>query len=156
MLNNSPLYLKLSNIFAMAQQAVLEPELGPIFTDKAPFQLPEEFREGFAKYFPYVAFVLLPLSLLAILFGGGVAVLSGFFLNIRVSLALLVMVAALIVGALAIPGLFKRTRESWTKLYIAELLYILSAIIGFDIVSILISFLIGLFILFQVRSKYVN
>ncbi len=140
----------------MAQQAVLEPELGPIFTDKAPFQLPEEFREGFAKYIPYVAVVLLPLSLLAILFGGGMAILSGFFLNIRVSLALLVMVASLIVGALAIPGLFKRTRESWTKMYIADLLYILSAIISFDIVSIIISFLIGLFILFQVRSKYVN
>ena len=104
----------------------------------------------------YVALVLLPLSLLAILFGGGVAILSGFLLNIRVSLALLVMVAALIVGALAIPGLFKRTRESWTKMYLAQLLYILSAIIAFDIVSIIISFLLGLFILFQVRSKYVN
>lgn len=155
-LKNSVLYLKPLNFLVMAQQAVLEPELAPIFTDKAPFQLPEEFKEGFAKYIPYVAVVLLPLSVLAILFGGGVAILSGFFLNIRASLSLLIMVASLVVGLLAIPGLFKRTRESWTKMYIAELLYILSAIVSFDIVGILISFVLGLFLLFQVRSKYVN
>ncbi|TAE29629.1 MAG: chromate transporter [Cytophagales bacterium] len=140
----------------MAQQAVLEPELAPLFTDKAPFQLPEEFKEGFAKYVPYVALILLPLSLLAILMGGGAALLSAFTLNIRASLSMLIIVASLIVGALAISGLFKRTRDSWTKLYIAELLYILSAIVSFDLIGILISFLVGLFILFQVRSKYVN
>lgn len=156
MLKNSDLYLKPLNTYLMTQQTVLEPELAPLFTVKAPFQLPEEFKEGFAKYVPYIAVVLLPLSVLAILFGGGVAILTGFFLDIRVSLALLVLVASLVVGLLAIPGLFKRTRESWVKLYISELLYILSSIISFEIITAILTFLIGLFILFQVREKYVN
>lgn len=140
----------------MAQQAVLEPELGPIFTDKAPFQLPEEFREGFAKYAPYVLAVLSPLYVLSILLSGGAAIISGFFLHIGYSLSMLVAITAMVIILLAIPGLFKRTRESWTKLYIAELLFILSALIGLNIVTGIISFLIGLFILFQVRSKYIN
>ncbi|KAB7732724.1 chromate transporter [Rudanella paleaurantiibacter] len=138
----------------MTQQAVLEPELAPLFTEKAPFQLPEEFREGFAKYVPYIAVIFLPLSMLAIIFGGGVAILSGFFLNLRASLSLLLVVASLIIGVLAIPGLFKRTRESWTKMYVAELLYIASAIISFDIIGVILSFLLGLYLLFQVRGKY--
>ncbi|MBO0949521.1 chromate transporter [Fibrella forsythiae] len=146
----------LNLIIVMAEPAVLEPELAPIFTSKAPFQLPDNIKEIIVKVAPYVSVILLPLSVLAIVLGGGVAILSGFFLNIRASISLLIIVAALVIGILAIPGLFKRTRESWTKLYLAQLLYLLSSIVSFDVFGFIISFLIGLFMLFQIREKYTN
>ena len=67
----------------MSQPAILESELAPFFTVKAPFQFPINFREGFVKYWPIVSLILLLLALPAILafLGIGVALMPASFLG---------------------------------------------------------------------------
>ncbi|MBO0929843.1 chromate transporter [Fibrella aquatilis] len=140
----------------MTQPAVLENELAPIFTTKAPFQLPEEAKDLIVKIMPYIAVVLLPLSILAILFGGGLALLSFFTLHLGASLALIIMIIAIVVGLMAIPGLFSRSRDGWSKTYLSQLIWIVSMLVEFHILSAVISFLLGMYLLFQIRDRYVN
>jgi len=138
----------------MAQQAILEPELASIFADHVPFQLPNSVRNSLVHYLPYVLALLLPLSLLILVFSGGLALLDGFALHLKSSLSLLVGALSLVWGMLALPGLFRRTRRGWATLYRAELLYCLSALIGTDLGGLLLVFVLGFYLLFQIRTHY--
>ena len=144
----------------MAQPAVLESELAPYFTTKAPFQFPLNFREGFVKYWPIVSLVLLLLSLPAILaflgigaafmpvsFMGGLG--TGFFYTVVMVFALI----GVVLRALALPGLFNRTRSGWVLSYYAQLLSILGSVLSISIIGVLIG-LLFLLLLFQVRDYY--
>ena len=144
----------------MNQSAVLETELAPYFTTKAPFQFPINFREGFVKYWPVVSLVLLFLALPAILaflgigafflpvsYAGGVGVGVGYTITMVLSLA------GLVLGVMALPGLFNRKRSGWVFSYYAQLISVLSGIFSFSLVGILLS-LLFLMLLFQVRDYY--
>ncbi|RIV21677.1 chromate transporter [Fibrisoma montanum] len=144
----------------MAQPAVLESELAPYFTTKAPFQFPVNFREGFVKYWPIVSLVLLLISLPAILaflgigaafmpvsFLGGLG--TGFFYTVVMVFSLI----GVVLRALALPGLFNRTRSGWVFSYYAELLSILGSLLSISIIGVLFG-LLFLLLLFQVRSYY--
>ena len=142
------------------QQALLESELAPYFTEKAPFQIPLNFREGFVRYWPIVSLVLLILALPAILFflGLGTALLpasflggisGGFIYTVSMSIALLTFV----LRVAALPGLFNRRRQGWVLSYYAELINIASNLLTLSLVGILFD-LLWLLLLFQVRSYY--
>ena len=144
----------------MAQPAVLEAELAPYFTTKAPFQFPINFREGFVKWWPIVSLILLILALPAILaflgigaafmpvsFMGGVG--AGFTYTIVMVLSLI----RLVLGGLALPGLFNRKRQGWVLSYYSELLAIVLSIFSFSLIGILLG-LLFLMLLFQVREYY--
>ena len=142
------------------QQALLESELAPYFTEKAPFQIPLNFREGFVRYWPIVSLVLLILALPAILFflGLGTALLpasflggisGGFIYTVSMSIALLTFV----LRVAALPGLFNRRRQGWVLSYYAELINIASNLLTLSLVGILFD-LLWLLLLLQVRSYY--
>lgn len=144
----------------MNQSALLEAELSPYFTTKAPFQFPVNFREGFVKYWPVVSLVLLLLALPAILafLGIGIAFMPVSFMGgvgagFGYTIVMILSVTRLVLGAMALPGLFNRKRSGWVLSYYAQLLSVLTSILSFSLIGILLS-LLFLMLLFQVRDYY--
>jgi hypothetical protein len=135
--------------------AILENELSTFLIDKAPVQLPDNFKEGFVKYFPYVLLVLMVLSALAVIpLVIGIAVLlatGAVYSLVLVAIGLV----SIILNVMALPGLFKQQRGSWVLAYYADLLGLLSNILSISVVGIVISILF-LFVMFQVKSYYKN
>lgn len=127
---------------------------------KAPFQLPDEVREFLVKFGPWIALVLLILSLpgLLVMLGvgtvlmpfGGVGYAAGFtYLTV-------VLLAQLVLLGMALPGLFKRQMSAWKLLFYSQLVGIVFSLLIGSILGALIGGLIGLYILFQVRPLYVH
>lgn len=125
---------------------------------KAPFQLPENAREWIVKFGPWITVVLLilllPLLLVALGIGavfipfGGVGYAAGFgIMTIVLIIELGLMIAAL-------PGLFARKMAGWTLLFYSQLVGIVYNVFTGNVVGGLLMGLIGLYILFQVRTKY--
>lgn len=144
----------------MAQPALLETELAPFFTTKAPFQFPYNFREGFVKYWPIVSLVFLLLALPGILafLGIGAAFMplsymGGAELGLGYTIAMVIGLARIVLGFMALPGLFNRKRAGWVLSYYAQLLSIVSSIFSFSLIGILLG-LLFLMLLFQVRDYY--
>ena len=125
---------------------------------KAPIQIPENAREWIVKFGPWITVVLLilflPVLLVALGIGaafmpfGGVGYAAGFgIMTIVLIIELGLMVAAL-------PGLFARKMAGWTLLFYSQLVGIVYNLFTGSIVAGLLMGLIGLYILFQVRTKY--
>ena len=127
---------------------------------KAPFQLPAEVREFFVKFGPWIAVVFLILSLpaLLVLLGvgtalmpfGGVGYAAGFgYLTV-------VLLAQLVLLCVALPGLFKRKMSSWRLMLYSQLIGIVFNLLSGAIIAAIVFGLIGLYILFQIRTLYVH
>ncbi|PIV09853.1 chromate transporter [Candidatus Roizmanbacteria bacterium CG02_land_8_20_14_3_00_36_15] len=119
---------------------------------KAP-QLPQGLREFLVKIAPYLAIVgvvivtiLAPFSFLGGLKGG-----LGYGSGLIFTLVTLVM---LIMEAMAVPGLFKRTTKGWRLLYYAALVSGVQTLLSFNLGGLVIGTGISLYILFQVRGYY--
>lgn len=144
----------------MDHPAVLENELAPYFTTKAPFQFPVNFREGFVKYWPIVSLVLLLIALPAILafLGIGAAFIpfsyaGGVGLGLTYTIAMVISLGRLLLGGFALPGLFNRKRQGWVLSYYSQLLSVFASVFSFSLLGILLS-LLFLMLLFQVRDYY--
>jgi hypothetical protein len=144
----------------MAQPAVLETELAPYFTTKAPFQFPINFREGFVKWWPIVSLILLILALPAILafLGIGTALMPASFMGgisvgFTYTIVMVLSLIRLVLGGLALPGLFNRKRQGWVLSYYSELVAIVLSVFSFSLIGILLG-LLFLMLLFQVREYY--
>ena len=127
---------------------------------KAPFQIPGEIREFLVKFGPWIALVLLALSLqgLLLMLGigtamvpfGGVGYAAGFtYLTV-------VLLAQLVLLGLALPGLFSRKKSAWTLMFYSQLIGILFSLLSGLFLGAIIGDLIGLYVLFQIRLLYVN
>lgn len=133
---------------------------------KAPFQLPVKAKDFLVQYGPWISLVLLIIAavaiipLLALALGltvitlpfqaaaGAVYVTTGNYLQLGIGIASMVM------QAIAIPGLLKRKLSGWHMAYYASLLSIVGSLISGHIVSAILSLLISMYILFQIRSYY--
>ena len=133
-----------------------------LFVDKAP-ALPEGFKSFIVKVGPYVvvvALIFIGLTLLSAIpflfvtggiftaFGGG-----GMLFGLRMMLFTVLGVVNLVLLLMAVPGLFKKTMTGWTYLFYASLLNIATNILTVSLVSVILS-IVGLYILFQIRSCY--
>ncbi|MCR4376443.1 MAG: chromate transporter [Acidobacteria bacterium] len=127
---------------------------------KAPFQIPAEIKELLVKFGPWIALVLLVLSLpgLLLVLGigtafmpfGGVGYAAGFtYLTV-------LLLAQLVLLVMALPGLFKRKMSAWKLMLWSQLVGIVLSLLSGSILGAIIGGLIGLYILFQIRSLYVN
>ena len=127
---------------------------------KAPFQLPGEVKEFLVKFGPWIALVLLVLSLpgLLLMLGLGTAFMpfGGVSYGVGFSYLTVVLLAQLVLLGLALPGLFKRKMSAWRLMFYSELVSILFSLLIGSIVGAILGGLIGLYILFQIRSLYVN
>lgn len=125
---------------------------------KAPFQIPDAGRELIVRFGPWITLVLLilllPLLLVALGLGalvipfGGVGYAESFsLLTIFVIVEIGLMIAAL-------PGLFARKMTGWTLLFYSQLVAVVHSLLMGNIIGGLLTALIGLYILFQVRPLY--
>lgn len=112
------------------------------------------------KYWPIVSLVLLLLTLPAILafLGIGAALMpvsfmGGAGIGIGYTIAMVITIVRIVLGALALPGLFNRKRQGWVLSYYAQLLSIVASVFSFSIIGILLG-LLFMMLLFQVREYY--
>jgi hypothetical protein len=125
---------------------------------KAPVQLPEPAREFIVRFGPWIALVILILSLPPLLIALGLGALltpfGGYYYTVGygyLTIFVLVQVGLLVA---ALPGLFARKLSGWKLLFYSQLIGLVFSLLTGAIVSGLLGALIGLYILFQVRTKY--
>ena len=144
--------------------ASLEETLALYFGEKAP-PMPPNIKELLVKVAPWVTLVLLVITLPAVLIVLGLGALAaplaflsgaqtGVSYGITYILAMVIIGVSVVLEGLSIPGLFRRTRQGWRYAYWATLVGIAGNLIGFNIVSALVTALVGFYILFQIRSYY--
>jgi hypothetical protein len=125
---------------------------------KAPFQIPEGGREFIVKFGPWITLVLLIISLPALLFVLGVgtffAPMAGVAAASSFGISAIFLIVQLGLRIAALPGLFARKMSGWNLLFYATLVGFVHSLVSYAIISGIIGALIGLYILFQVRTKY--
>lgn len=140
----------------------VEEKLDLYFGKKAPV-MPENIKELIVKYSPYIAIAVLVFSLPALLFAFGLtsvampfAYMNGVRSGFSFSITSLITLAALVFQIIAIPGLLKRTKQSWKYMFYASLISLLSSLLSLDLGSLIIGGAISFYILFQIKSYYKN
>lgn len=130
---------------------------------KAPFQLPAGLKEFIVKAAPWLSLLGLIIGLPIILTAFGISALSfnilgnyGGFYGAGFSFYPYLILTGVIVvlEAIAIPGLFKRSLSAWRFIFYASLLQIVSGLVSGHILNALITGLISLYFLFQVKEYY--
>lgn len=150
--------------------AAFERWLYDMLVVRAPFQLPKGFTDWVVQYGPWITLVLSILMLPALFAILGAASLTGVLattVGVVVGpaywLGLIVLVAQVAIMFASIPMLLKRQRNGWMLLFYANLLSIAYGVVNafgygvFAISSLIgtaIGAVIGLYILFQIRSYY--
>lgn len=138
----------------------LSQKLETFFVGSLP-ALPDSVKEFIVKVSPYLTLIMMlmvaPLLLGALGLGtilmpfsffGGLG--SGF----SYILTLVMSLGTLVLQLIALPGLFKRQKRSWTLVYYATLLSLLDELFTFRLGSLVVSALLSFYFLFQVKSKY--
>ncbi|MFA5024962.1 MAG: hypothetical protein WC503_00445 [Candidatus Shapirobacteria bacterium] len=140
----------------------IEDKLDYYFGKKAPV-MPENIKELIVKYSPYLTIAVLVFSLPALLLAFGLttvampfAYMSGVRPGFSFSLIGIISLAALVFEVLAIPGLFKKTKQAWKYMFYASLISFLSSVLSLNLGSIIIGGAISFWILFQIKSLYKN
>lgn len=134
----------------------LEALLDDYMIKKAPFQIPMNGKEILAKIAPYLVILGIVMAIPATLF---VLVISPFAIFTGGGLHIvgfLFSLAALVLEAIALPGLFKRTHASWRFMFYASIVSILGSLISLNLVGAALGAVIGWYILFQVKEVYKN
>lgn len=139
----------------------LEDTLELYLVDKAPFSIPSEWKEIIVKFSPWIALFLMIITLPAILgiLGLGTLLvpfsyLGGLRMGVNYMLSLGFSAVIIVLDALAIPGLFKRSLGGWRLVYYAALLGALESLVTFNLGGLVIGSLLSMYILFQIKSYY--
>ena len=144
----------------MEPKLILEKELEPIFLEKFP-AFPENVKDVIAQYGPYVLLILSIIGLLGLLaaFGlggaalgiGAVAYGGGFNFYIGITISIITLVLYL----MAFSPLRARRRAGWNLIYYALLISLLGNLIQLNILGVIVGGIVGFWVLFQIRSKYI-
>ncbi len=136
-------------------------QLDLYFGQKAP-KLPDGVKEVIVKISPWIIIIgsifliIAVLQVLALTTGFGffslAAIGSGNMMNMVISLA--ISIVGGIIQLIALPGLFKRTPNSWKLLFYAQCVSLINPIISLNIIGFVIGALIGFYILFQCRPLF--
>ena len=141
----------------------LETMLDEYLGKKAP-AMPENVKETLASFGPYLSIISIVIALPAITailgLGSMLTFLTPFagvpYMNLGASyyIGVVGIIISAVFNGLAIPGLFKRSMGAWKYMYYASLASFVGTVIQGNVTSALIGALIGMYILFQVKSKY--
>lgn len=150
-----------SSMDFMGLKGQLEGFLNTYLHDKAP-ALPKELKDFIVQYGPIISGVLIVLGLLAVipLLGliGGAATLLGYYgysLGPLFYIGLLFSIGALVLEGLAIPGLMKRSKKmGWDLLFYSIWVSAAASLLQGSWVALIVSTVVGLYVLFQVREYY--
>ncbi|HVB32733.1 MAG TPA: hypothetical protein VNE60_14505 [Gemmatimonadaceae bacterium] len=124
---------------------------------KAPFQIPPGWRELIVRFAPWIAVVLLVLSLPVVLVALGLSAAALPFAATGapgLGFTMIVIIVTLVLDVMALPGLFARRMGGWRLIFCARLVTIVSSLLRGAIVGALLGGLISLYILFQIRPLY--
>lgn len=140
----------------------LEKVLDEYLVKKAP-ALPANVKDILVKFAPYLAIlgVIVAIPAVLTLFG-----LSAFLSAIPLTaaamaktgfsyyLAVIFLLITVVLEALAIPGLLAKTKKGWNLLYYSTLINAVYSLLSVNIGGLLLGTVLGLYLLFQVKSYY--
>lgn len=152
----------------MSTLASVESTLDDYLVKQAPFQIPAGGREWIVEFGPWIALILLLFSIPAILavfalgsIVGAVSAVSGHTLGLWYGPYLAILIAQVVLMAVAIPKLMRREKAGWNLAFYYELAGVVMSLVvwvpHFQILNLfwsLLGDLIGLYVLFQIRSYY--
>ncbi len=69
-------------------------------------------------------------------------------------LGVVFMLVTVVFEGLAIPGLLKRSKQGWDWIYYSVLVNSVYMLVSFNIVGLIVGALLGMYLLFQVKSYY--
>ena len=144
--------------------AQLEAILDEYMIKKAPFVLPIGLKEFIVKVSPYLVIIFAILALPLILTAIGIstalapfAMMGAYGWGFGAIITLAATVIVLVMEVMAVPGLFKRTKNGWRMLFYASIVSLIGSILSISgIVSGVIGAIIGWYILFQIKDMYKN
>ncbi len=144
--------------------AKFEAWLDEYMVKKAPFQIPmggKEFLATIAPYLVIIGIVLFVLSLPVLLglgaMGGALGMMGGSMgWGYAMLVSTLTSIAVVVMEAIALPGLFKRTQASWRLVFYATLVSFAGNVLALNLVGAVIGGIIGWYLLFQVKELYKN
>ena len=138
----------------------LEDTLEVYLVKKAPFSIPENWKELIVKFVPYLT-ILRIVGTVLILFGALVSPFTAFLgpryalsYSFNYVLSMLALAVVVVLEAMAVPGLFKRQEKAWRFLFYASLVNAVSGFLGGDWVGMIIGTLLFWYVLFQVKEYY--
>jgi len=138
----------------------LEKTLETYFLHKAP-KMPSDIQELIVKYGPWVLLVIVVLSIPSVLGMLGLGAFVSPYSKLAMETAgstytvrWVLSIIALLMYALALPGLFKKEMRSWRLLFYAGLVSVLGDLVVFNIIGLIIGAAITFYILFQIRHHY--
>ena len=147
----------LKNILVQLEEKLVD------FSKKLP-QLPDSVGEFLVKYGPYLMIVGLIMGVFGLLttFGlmaafnplASVGYAYGYRYGAHFSLYGLVELVSMVLMAIAIPGLLKRTKTAWNLMFYASLVMAISYLISMNLGSLVIGMAINWYFLFQIRKFY--
>lgn len=123
----------------------------------APFEIPTNIKDVLVQAAPYITIILLIIMLPAVIAALGIswilAVLAPFagFLAI---VSLLLVIFGFVLKAMAIKPLFARSKKWWDLVFYSTLVGFVSSLLSGSIVWGIIALVIGLYVLFQIKSYY--
>lgn len=140
----------------------LEETLEVYLVKKAPFSIPENWKELIVQFAPYLTILGIIVSVPAVLGLGALVSPFTAFLGPRYALSygfnyvlsMIALAVVIVFEALAIPGLFKREERAWRFLFYASLVNVVSGFFGGDWVGMIVGTLISWYVLFQVKEYY--
>ncbi len=144
----------------------LEVTLEEYLVKKAPFQLPENVREIIVKFAPYLSILGVVMGIpgvIALLGAGTILAPLGFvggmmtgrpFLGAGYLVSIIFLGVMVVLEALAIPGLFSRSKKGWNFIYWSALVGVVQNVVTFNIGGVVIGGLISMYFLFQVKEYY--
>ncbi len=124
--------------------------------EKAPFAIPQDIKEFIVKAAPYITILWLIISLPVILALLWIGVMAAFVpvAGIIVFFSMALTAIGFVLQAMAIKPLFARARKWWLYTFYAWLLSFLAAVLHGSIIGPIIWWIVGMYILFQVKSYY--
>lgn len=138
----------------------LEENLDVYFGQKAP-ALPANIKELIVNFAPWISLIMVVVSLPAVLAIIGIGSLAAPFSflggansGFSYMLSLVFLALSVLFDAIAIPGLFKKSRQGWNFVFYSTLVGILSNLVHFNLSSLIVGGLISFYFLFQIKSYY--
>jgi len=144
----------LKNVLVQLEEKIVE------ISKKLP-QLPDSLGEFFVKYGPYLMIIGVVMGVVGVLTSFGLMAayspIAGMAYGRSVShfsLYGLFGLISMVLSAMAIPGLLKRTKKGWNLMFYASLVNAISYLVSMNLGSLIIGTAISWYILFQLRKFY--
>ncbi len=154
-----------STFVAYTKFADLERYGDEYFIEKAPFGIPESTKEFLVKFGPYIMIFFLVLGLLSYYsmyqtynsifqYGTLLWVAKDSFWTTSMFVSITMSVISMGIQIKALPDLLARKKSGWEYTVYASLISFIPSIINIQLFSLIISLLISMYILFQLKYMY--